>query len=187
MQRANLILALISVLISGCSIIIPKMKPEDFSHKTPILIPEQYFAGDTRGLGVFYNRFGTLKTSFTVDLNGSWDGSKILTLKETLKYEDGTVTARTFTITKLSEHLYSVEMPDLAGPGKIEAYGNCLRWSYRLKQDIGGGRIVTLTFDDWMFLQDDGVVLNRAYASKFGINLGEVIMSVFPKKHLPQS
>ena len=35
-----------------------------------------------------------------------------------------------------------------------------------------------MTFDDWMFLQEDGVVLNRAYASKFGIGLGEIFMSV---------
>jgi len=170
-------IALITCL-SGCSLFMAKMKPEDFANSTPRLIPEEYFVGLTRGIGVFYNRFGTLKTSFTVDLEGMWDGSNILSLNESLKYADGTVTHRTFRITKLSEHLYRVEMPDLEGPGKIEVYGNCMRWSYRLKQDIGGGRIVTLTFDDWMFLQEDGVILNRAYASKFGINLGEVIMSV---------
>lgn len=166
--------ALIVLLITGCS----SMRPEDFAAQTPILKPEVYFLGQTKGYGVFYDRFRNLKTRFTVDLTGTWDGEKILELKEKLKYQDGTTVDRTYRMTKLSETLYELTNPDLVGPGKIEVHGNCMRWSYRLKQDLGGGSIWTLTFDDWMFLQDDGVVLNRAFASKFGIGLGEVFMTV---------
>jgi hypothetical protein len=32
-------------------------------------------------------------------------------------------------------------------------------------------------FDDWMFLIDDKVMLNRAVMSKFGVRLGEVTLS----------
>jgi len=32
-------------------------------------------------------------------------------------------------------------------------------------------------FDDWMFLVDERVMLNRATMSKFGITLGEVLLS----------
>ncbi|MBM3480321.1 MAG: DUF3833 domain-containing protein, partial [Alphaproteobacteria bacterium] len=32
-------------------------------------------------------------------------------------------------------------------------------------------------FDDWMFLQPGGVMLNRARVSKFGIAIGEVTLS----------
>ena len=34
-----------------------------------------------------------------------------------------------------------------------------------------------INFDDWMFLLDDQVMLNRAVMSKFGIRLGEVLLS----------
>ena len=178
MKLLSVLFLSLVVLLAGCSVFVPGMKPEDFKDKALKLVPEEYFSGPTRGHGVFFNRFRNLKTSFIVDLVGSWDGNKILSLKESLRYEDGTKSDRTFTITKLSDHEYSVEMADLDGPGKIEVFGNCMRWSYRLRQDVGGGKIVTLTFDDWMFLQEDGVILNRAYASKFGIDLGEVFMSV---------
>jgi hypothetical protein len=36
-------------------------------------------------------------------------------------------------------------------------------------------------FDDWMYLVDDKVMLNKATMSKFGIRLGEVTLS-FTKK-----
>jgi hypothetical protein len=32
-------------------------------------------------------------------------------------------------------------------------------------------------FDDWMFLQPGGVLLNRARMSKFGVELGQVTLS----------
>ena len=39
------------------------------------------------------------------------------------------------------------------------------------------GRTWEINFDDWMFLVDDQVMLNRAVMSKFGIRLGEVLLS----------
>jgi len=39
------------------------------------------------------------------------------------------------------------------------------------------GRIVNVQFDDWMYLMDDKVMLNKAVMSKFGIQLGEVTLS----------
>jgi hypothetical protein len=38
-----------------------------------------------------------------------------------------------------------------------------------------------VSFDDWMYLQADGVLLNRAKMSKFGFTLGEVTIA-FQKK-----
>ncbi len=34
-----------------------------------------------------------------------------------------------------------------------------------------------MQFDDWMFLMEDGVMLNRATMSKFGVTLGELLVS----------
>jgi hypothetical protein len=34
-----------------------------------------------------------------------------------------------------------------------------------------------LSLDDWMFLQPDGVLLNRATMSKFGFRVGEITIA----------
>jgi hypothetical protein len=39
------------------------------------------------------------------------------------------------------------------------------------------GRTYHVNFDDWMFLMDDKVMLNRSYMSKWGFRLGEVTLS----------
>jgi NOL1/NOP2/fmu family ribosome biogenesis protein len=36
------------------------------------------------------------------------------------------------------------------------------------------GRVWEVDVDDWMFLIDERIMLNRAVMSKFGIRLGEV-------------
>jgi len=39
------------------------------------------------------------------------------------------------------------------------------------------GRTIEVQFDDWMYLIDTRVMLNKAQMRKFGIGLGEVTLS----------
>ena len=48
----------------------------------------------------------------------------------------------------------------------------------RLK--VGGSR-VKVHFDDWMFLQPNGVLINKATVSKLGLDIGRVTIA-FTKK-----
>jgi hypothetical protein len=57
-----------------------------------------------------------------------------------------------------------------------ELHGNALRWQYVLRLDVDG-RSWDVDFDDWMYLMDDQVMLNRSVMSKFGVRLGEVILT----------
>ena len=53
------------------------------------------------------------------------------------------------------------------------ASGNALNWRYTLRLPVDGS-IYEVQFDDWMYLVDERVMLNKARMSKFGIFLGEV-------------
>ena len=50
------------------------------------------------------------------------------------------------------------------------------RWGYTLRQPVGD-KVYEVQFDDWMYLMNDRVMLNKAVMSKFGIRLGEVTLS----------
>lgn len=165
-------LSVISLITSSCS----NMKVQSFADKKPEFIPELFFIGKTTGTGQFWDRFNKLSLSFSVELDGKWDG-KFLILDEILRYDSGETFNRQYKIEKIDRHLYTVESVDLAEKGTIEAYGNTLKWTYTLKQKIGD-RTINLNFNDWMFLQPNGIVLNRAFAEKFRLGVGEVIMSI---------
>ncbi|MEQ9199699.1 MAG: DUF3833 domain-containing protein [Rhodospirillales bacterium] len=172
MKRLSLLLAIAATLvINGCS----SMKPQDFAGKEPRLILEDYFAGKTQAWGIFEDRFGNLRREFTVDITGEWDG-KMLTLTEDFLYSDGETEQRIWRIRKIDEHRYEGRAGDIIGTADGSVYGNALNWSYDMMLPIGDSSW-KVSFDDWMFLQPGGVLLNRAKVSKWGILLGEVTLS----------
>jgi hypothetical protein len=57
-----------------------------------------------------------------------------------------------------------------------EVSGNALRWRYVLALPVDG-KVYNVDFDDWMFLMDDKVMMNRSYMRKWGFDLGEVTLT----------
>ena len=55
-----------------------------------------------------------------------------------------------------------------------------LRWRYVLELPVDG-KTYHVDFDDWMFLMDERVMLNRSVMSKFGFRLGEVTLSFYKR------
>jgi hypothetical protein len=151
------------------------MKPEDFAGHEPRFLIEDYFEGKTRAWGLFQDRFGTLRRQFVVDIEGTWDG-EILTLVEDFVYDNGETEQRTWYIRKTGEHSYEGRADGVIGTARGESYGNVLNWNYRFALKVGDSTW-NVGFDDWMFLQDDGVMINRAEVTKFGFQLGEVTIA----------
>ena len=169
-----IVLALLGLLTAGCN----TMKIEDYEGKSPKFVLEDYFDGETRAWGIVRDRFGNIRRQFTVDMVGKWDG-QLLVLDETFSYDDGETDNRVWKIRKIDAHTYEGKAADVIGSAVGKAYGSALNWRYTLALKIGG-RTWKVAFDDWMFLQSDGVLFNRAEMSKFGITLGEI--SLFFKK-----
>jgi len=159
----------------GCT----SMKLENFQNNKPILKLEEYFKGKTVARGLFEDRFGNVKKSFKVDIDGTWD-SRFLVLKENFIYDDGSKEYREWKLEKISSNKYQGFAEGVIGLASGETSGNAFNWKYDFNLQIGGSKY-KVSFDDWMFLQDDGHLINIATVSKFGINLGKVLL-FFSKK-----
>jgi len=171
MSRSAVFLLVLMTILTGCS----NMKPEDFSGQEPRFLIEEYFAGKTRAWGIFQDRFGKLRWQFVVDIDGKWDG-ETLTLTEDFAYDDGKTEQRVWTIQKTGEHSYQGTADGVVGVAEGKSYGNALNWHYRFALQVGDSTW-NVTFDDWMFLQADGVMINRAEVSKFGFELGQLTIA----------
>jgi hypothetical protein len=64
----------------------------------------------------------------------------------------------------------------VVGEAKGQVSGNAFRWTYTMALPVDG-RVWHVDFDDWMYLMDDRVMLNKATMSKWGVQLGEVTLS----------
>jgi len=172
MQRVRWILvAMFAYLAVGCS----GMRIADLPDSEPHLDLFQYFAGETRAWGIFQGRDGSLKRRFVVDIVGEVDGD-LLTLTEDFVYADGEQQRRIWRIRRTGPDRYQGTAEDVVGEASGEARGSALNWRYTMRLPYKDGT-VDVQFDDWMFLQPDGVLLNRARVSKFGFTVGEVTLA----------
>lgn len=176
MRMRSILLTLLLFMISGCS----NMKIEDYAAFEPKFDLFAYFQGNTRGWGVFQDRSGALKRQFVVDIKGEVNKDGELVMTENFVWNDGEKSQRIWRIRKQGEHGYSGRAADVVGEAQGAAYGNALNWQYDLNLPVDG-KVWQVSFDDWMYLQPDGVLLNRAKMSKFGFTLGEVTIA-FQKK-----
>lgn len=177
-RPGQLVLAL--VLLSGLSAGISacaRSGINTLADRTPQLDLPAFFAGQTVALGIFEDRFGNLRRQFRVVLEGTVDGD-VLTLDETFLYDDGEQDFRKWVIRRAGqgkdgEILYEGSAEDITGVAKGAVSGNALNWQYDVVLSMGG-RDVEVHFDDWIYQQHEDVAINRAYVSKFGIEIGSV-------------
>jgi hypothetical protein len=54
--------------------------------------------------------------------------------------------------------------------------GNAFNWRYTLALPVDGS-ILNVQMDDWMYLMNDRVMLNKARMTKLGVHLGDVTLS----------
>ena len=171
-----LISILLAFSLTNCAT--NKMKPEDFKGKEPRLIIEKYLEGNVKAWGLLQNRSGEVTRQFSADLNGKWDGKQLI-LDEKFNWTDGEVQTRQWQINKIDEHHYEGTASDVVGTAKGFSYGPAFKFEYVLLVPVKGKNI-KITFDDWIFMQDERVAINRATMTKFGFKVAE--LTVFFKK-----
>lgn len=161
------------------------MNPRDFSDSSRTLDLFDYFEGKTVAWGLFEDRFGKVRRQFRVEITGTVDGDTLV-LDEAFEYADGERQQRTWTIRRTGNTTYSGQAADVVGEAQGVTAGNALHWTYTMNLKIGE-RHLKVAFDDWMFLQSDGVLLNRASVSKFGLEIGSVTLAFRKPGQMPLS
>lgn len=155
--------------VAGCA-----ADPSIYAGRSPEFRIEKYFLGETHAWGIVQDRSGEVLRRFTVDMTGEWEGDEFV-LKEDFVYDDGETDYREWRITPVGEHGYEGRAGDVNGVAKGEAYGNALNWQYSLQVKVSDDTW-NFWFNDWMFLHEDGVLVNRAEFSKFGFTVGEITL-----------
>lgn len=169
---AAMFAALAAVLLPGCA----GVDPAQYASQRPQLSLERFFDGTLDGWGMFQDRSGKVLRRFTVVIHAKWEGDTG-TLDEEFVWSDGERQRRVWTLRRLGDGRYSGTADDVIGQAEGVVSGNALRWRYVLAVPVDG-RTWHFDFDDWMFLVDERVMLNRAVMSKFGIRVGEVTLSM---------
>lgn len=170
----NLILILTTIILFiGCT----NMKIEDFDNKKPEFIPQEYFKGKLRAYGLVKDRSGNITRTFKGEMIGSWDRNGIGTLEEFFVYDNGEEMKRTWTLKPNGNKKFIAIADDIVGESPMIANGNTVMLDYVMRVPYNNSTI-DLSVQDWLHLQDDGVIINHSKMKKFGFVVGELVITI---------
>lgn len=149
----------------------------DYAAETPLLDLREYLNGPLIASGVFIGLSGLVSRRFVISMEGAWNNN-CGKLNEDFAYHDGEVGNRCWNLTFHDNYSFSMTAEDVEGIGKGAQCGNAAVMFYRLKIPRGQGEII-VTMEDWLYLMDDGTLINKARMSKFGLKVGEVIAAFY--------
>lgn len=169
----NRLVVFISLFIlSSCT----SIDVHTYSDYKPIMKPEVFFSGPMTAHGIVKNRAGKVIRYFNADIKGSWNGESI-TLDEDFIFNDGEKQKRVWSITKQPDGSYVGTAGDVVGEAIGKISGNSMFLNYVLAIPYKDGTI-NITIDDRMYLVEPNILINESKMTKFGVNVGEIILVI---------
>ena len=128
---------------------------------------------------IIYGPFGRVSTRFVAKMQASWDGNEGQ-ISETFNYDSGNSQKRMWTLKLGKDGVITADAEDLVGTGTGHQAGSAvvLKYTIKLTKEAGGH---ALKVTDWMYLMENGVVMNRSQFRKFGIKVAEVVATMRPE------
>ena len=165
--------------LASCTQWFFKANIADYADNRPALKLEEFFDGRSYAYGIFEDRFGNLKRQFRVQIDGRIDSGRLI-LDEQFIYDDGETARRVWTIDNLGPDQkglirYRGRAEDIDGEATGQITGNVLSWSYDIVLSMSGQQL-KVRFDDFIYQIEKNIAINRAFVSKWGVNIGSVTL-----------
>ncbi|WP_201533130.1 DUF3833 domain-containing protein [Psychrobacter immobilis] len=164
------------LLTSGCA----TQNIQTYQNNKPTLNMHEFFSGQIDGWGMFQGRNGEVKKRFYVDIDATHEGNNVIVLDEKFSWADGTKSQRIWRLTRQADGSWRGTAGDVVGEATGDVIGNTLHWQYVLDLPVGE-KTYKVNLDDWMYLIDKDVILNRSVMKKFGVELGSITLSLHHK------
>lgn len=161
-------LMVVLMMLSSCA----GHKLDHYQDTTPKVDIKEYFNGPIKAWGIVQDWRGRVVRRFDVEMVGEWNGD-VGTLTEHFDYYDGEKQVRVWTIKKMADGTYEGTASDIIDKATGKVTGSAVRWNYVMDLPVGD-TTYHIRFDDWMWLMNDGVLINRSYLKKFGFTVSEL-------------
>jgi hypothetical protein len=182
LSLALTVMLLLAILVRRRFMSFRAQSPANYRDLGPEFDLRRHLSGPLRCEGVIYGPFGRVTSRFVADMHGRWDGNTGV-LDEEFHYDSGATQLRQWRLTLDEDGAIRAEADDVVGEGRGRQLGPAVQMRYRLRlpEDSGGH---VLNGIDWMYLTNDGTIVNRSQFRKFGIKVAELVASLRPRGEL---
>ena len=156
----------------------PAQLPGDYDGRTPPFDIREVLDGPMICEGVIFGPTGRVTSRFVADFVASWEGDKGR-MTEHFVYDSGDEQDREWRLTIEESGRIRAEADDLVGAGEGRQAGPGVMLNYRIKlPEASGGHVLDAV--DWMYLVENGTIINRSQFRKFGIKVAELVATIRP-------
>jgi hypothetical protein len=167
------------VLIAGRWLGFEAQDPEFYADSGPAFILTEHLNGPILCEGVIYGPLGRVESRFVATMQGDWTQDGIGTLAEEFTYSTGNAQSRKWNLTQGENGHFTATADDIIGTAQGIQRGSTVRMTYRIRlPQEAGGHVLNVT--DWLYLTDNGVIINRSQMRKFGIKVAELVATMRP-------
>ena len=154
--------------------------PGDYAELGPEFDLRRHLSGPIACEGVIYGPTGRVASRFVADMEATWNGN-VGVMTEDFRYDSGATQRREWTLTLGNDGSIRATAPDVIGEGRGMQKGPGVQLKYRivLPEDSGGHVLETT---DWMYLVENGNIINRSQFRKFGIKVAELVATMRRKE-----
>lgn len=151
-------------------------KPADYAGQSPQFDLRAHLKGPILCEGVIYGPLGRVSSRFVAEMEATWEGD-VGRMTEDFRYDSGATQRREWRLTLGPGGTVRADAEDVVGAGKgwISGPSVLLRYRIRLPENAGGHVLDTT---DWMYLCDNGTIINRSQFRKFGIKVAELVATM---------
>lgn len=153
-------------------------RPEDFAGKSPAFDIRERLNGPLRCEGVIYGPMGRVASRFVAEMHAEWHGDTGR-MTEDFRYDDGSEQHRCWDLTVSPDGTIRATAPDIEGTGmgRQAGAGVLLKYRFRLPE-ASGGHVLDAT--DWMYLIENGTIMNHSQFRKLGFKVAELVATMRP-------
>ncbi|APG46193.1 DUF3833 domain-containing protein [Phaeobacter porticola] len=139
----------------------------------------KHLSGEMISEGMIYGPRGRVVSRFVANMYGEWDGHTG-TLSEDFTYAAGSSQQRKWFLTMGENGAFTTTAEDIIGTAHGQQTGATVRLDYSIRlPKSAGGHVLDVT--DWMYLMENGTIMNRSEMRKFGIKVAELVATIRPK------
>lgn len=154
--------------------------PEHYAGTAPAFDIRTHLAGPLISEGMIYGPRGRVVSRFVARMEGNWRPDGTGTLREEFRYTSGLTQSREWRLTLGEDGSFTATAADIVGTASGQQSGATARLSYRIRlPEAAGGHVLDVT--DWMYLMENGTILNRSVMRKFGLPVAELIATIRPE------
>lgn len=148
-------------------------RPEQYLLQHPRFDLPRHLNGRFDCEGVIFGPTGRVTSRFAADVEATWTGDAGV-MVEHFRYDSGATQDREWRLSLLEGGRIRAEADDVVGDGRGWSRGSAVQMLYRIRlPDDAGGHVLDAV--DWMYLLENGTIVNRSQFRKFGFKVAELV------------